>query len=149
MANVLIGGGTGLIGMRLSALLSAKGYQVTHLSRKQNLSAKYPAYQWNIDEKSIDVEAVKQADYIINLAGAGIADKLWSEKRKKVIIDSRVYSTLILKKAIEEHRPNLKAFISASAIGFYGNRGDEVLNEASEAGEEEFLVRSVLEWEDA
>lgn len=150
MANVLIGGGTGMIGMRLSELLAAKGHQVSHLSRNRNMNAKFPAYQWDINAKTIDIEAIKQADYIINLAGAGIADKLWSEKRKKVIIDSRVYSTLILKKAIEEHRPDLKAFISASAIGFYGDRGEEVLTEQSEAGEEEqFLVRSVLEWEDA
>ncbi|MEM6697837.1 MAG: TIGR01777 family oxidoreductase [Bacteroidota bacterium] len=150
MANVLIGGGTGMIGMRLSELLTAKGYQVSHLSRTRNMEATYPAYQWNIEQKSIDEEAVKQADYIINLAGAGIADQLWSEKRKKVIIDSRVYSTLILKKAIEKHRPDLKAFLSASAIGFYGNRGEQILTEESEAGEEEqFLVKSVLEWEDA
>lgn len=149
MANVLIGGGTGMIGIRLSELLAAKGHQVSHLSRTRNMEAKYPAYQWNIEEKTIDEEAVKQADYIINLAGAGIADKLWSEKRKKVIIDSRVYSTLILKKAIEQHRPDLKAFLSASAIGFYGDQGDKILTEQSEVGEEEFLVRSVLEWEDA
>jgi len=150
MANVLIGGGTGMIGMRLSELLTARGHQVSHLSRTRNMEAKFPAYHWDIEAKTIDGEAVKKADYIINLAGAGIADKLWSEKRKKIIIDSRVYSTLILKKAIEEHRPDLKAFLSASAIGFYGNRGEQVLTEQSEAGEEEqFLVRSVLEWEDA
>ncbi|MEM8527106.1 MAG: TIGR01777 family oxidoreductase [Bacteroidota bacterium] len=150
MANVLIGGGTGMIGMRLSELLAAKGHQVSHLSRTRNMEARFPAFQWDINTKTIDEEAVKQADYIINLAGAGIADKLWSEKRKKIIIDSRVYSTLILKKAIEEHRPDLKAFLSASAIGFYGDRGEQVLTEKSEAGEEEqFLVRSVLEWEDS
>lgn len=148
MANVLIGGGTGLIGSRLSELLANKGYQVMHLSRKENLDARFPAYAWDIKNSVIAEKAMKQADYIINLAGAGIADRPWTKARKKVIIDSRVQSTLLLKNAIEQFNPNLKAFISASAIGFYGDRGNEVLTESATTGsKKQFLVESVLEWE--
>jgi len=149
MTNVLIGGGTGLVGMRLSELLKAKGYQVFHLSRRANLNAPFPAYQWDVVNKTIDEEAIKKADYIINLAGAGIADKLWSASRKQLIIDSRVDSTLLIKEAIEKYNPNVKAFLSASAIGYYGNRGDQELDEQAAVGGNEFLVESVVAWEKA
>lgn len=150
MKNVLIGGGTGMIGTRLSELLTEKNYKVAHLSRQENLQARFPAYVWDIKNGKIAEKAVKEADYIINLAGAGIADKPWTAARKKVIIDSRVQSTLLLKNAIEQHNPNLKAFLSASAIGFYGDRGEEELTETSPAGKQsQFLVESVLAWERA
>lgn len=149
MSTILIGGGTGMIGQRLSKLLNQSGHEVLHLSRTQNLSATFPAYEWNLKAKTISEEAVKKADYIINLAGAGIADKPWTAARKKVIIDSRVDSTLLLKKAIESYNPTLKAFLSASAIGYYGDQGNEALTEASNAGTAGFLAESVIEWEKA
>jgi uncharacterized protein (TIGR01777 family) len=149
MTNILIGGGTGLVGMHLSRLLKAKGYQVAHLSRTRNLEAEFPAYHWDTETKEIDTEAVKNADYILNLAGAGIADKPWTESRKQLIIDSRVDSTLLIRDAIQEHRPDLKAFISASAMGYYGNRGEEKLTEEAGAGGDQFLVTSVEAWEAA
>ncbi len=149
MPTVLIGGGTGMIGQRLSELLSEKGYTVFHLSRKQNLSAKYPAYQWNVENGTIDEQAIQKADYIINLAGAGIADKPWTATRKKVITESRTKSTLLLKESVLQYQPNLKAYLSASAIGYYGDRGNEVLTENSEPGETGFLTESTLAWENA
>ncbi|MEM1326263.1 MAG: TIGR01777 family oxidoreductase [Bacteroidota bacterium] len=149
MANVLIGGGTGLVGTHLSRLLKAKNYTVTHLSRTRNLEAEFPAYRWDIEKGEIDKEAVQNADYIINLAGAGIADKLWTESRKQLIISSRVNSTLLLRDAIQQHRPDLSAFLSASAMGYYGNRGEEKLTEDSGAGGDQFLVTSVQAWENA
>lgn len=149
MSTILIAGGTGLVGKHLSKMLQEKGHKVIHLSRSRNLSAQFPAYAWNVSKKSIDQEAVDQADYIVNLAGAGIADDRWTPERKRLIISSRVDSTLLLKEAIGRRSVPPKAFISASAIGFYGNRGDQLLNEDSTMGKDSFLAESVALWENS
>ncbi len=149
MPTILIAGGTGLVGHRLSQLLKAKNYTVLHLSRTKNLNAEFPAYQWDLKKSFIDQEAIEKADFIINLAGTGIADKPWTKARKKLIIDSRVDSTLLLKTYIERKKTPLKAYIAASAVGFYGSRGDQLLTENDPAGSEGFLAESVRIWEEA
>ena len=108
MSNILIAGGTGLLGSRLSQLLKEKGHQVFHLSRKQNLNAEFPAYQWDLNNKTIDEKAMVKADYIINLAGAGVADARWTAARKKLIIDSRVDSARLLKSYIYFYNRGLR-----------------------------------------
>lgn len=148
MQTVLITGGTGLLGNRLSALLTDKGYKVIHLSRKRRLSAKYPAYKWDIEKGEIDEAALQQADYIITLAGAGIADKRWTEKRKQLIIDSRVNGLLLIKQQLAAKNLRPKAIIGASAIGFYGDSGQGVMTENSPSGND-FLAESVRLWEGA
>ena len=147
MPTVLIGGGSGLLGSRLSQLLKERDYEVIHLSRKEDLNKPFPRYKWDLKKGLIDPRAVEKADYVINLAGAGIADKRWSDARKRLIIESRVKSTLLLKEAFAE-RKKLKAFISASAIGYYGDRGTEWLDEKSPAGSG-FLAESTSAWENA
>ncbi|MCF8248199.1 MAG: TIGR01777 family oxidoreductase [Saprospiraceae bacterium] len=147
MPTILIAGGTGLVGNHLSQMLKAAGHEVLHLSRKQNLNAKFPAYAWDLTKKTIEQEAVDRADYIINLAGAGIADQRWTDERKRLIISSRVDSTLLLKAAIERRPTPLKAFISASAVGFYGSRGDNLMAEEDPTGTDSFLAESVAAWE--
>jgi len=147
--TILIGGGTGLVGIRLSEMLSQKGYNVLHLSRKKNLNKKFPAYQWDLKNGTIDDEVIQKADVVINLAGAGIADARWTKNRKKLIIDSRVDSTLLLKNTFEKAGKKLEAFISAAAIGYYGDRGEEMLTEDSEPGSEGFLAESCIAWEKA
>lgn len=149
MSTILIAGGSGLVGTHLSQMLQAAGHKVLHLSRKRNLNAKFPAYAWDLEKKSIEQEAVDKADFIINLAGAGVADKRWTEERKRLIISSRVDSTLLLKAAIERRSSPPKAFISASAIGYYGSRGDNLMTEEDPAGKDSFLAESVSAWEDA
>lgn len=148
MPTVLIGGGSGLVGTRLSNLLTERGYTVIHLSRQANQDARFPTFEWDIENQVIDLEAIRQADYVINLAGAGIADRPWTELRKQLITNSRVDTTRLLIKGLKEaqHRP--KAFLSSAAIGFYGNRGDELVDENSTAGAG-FLTESCLEWESA
>lgn len=148
MPTVLIGGGTGLVGTRLSEILTDRGYTVIHLSRQANQEARFPAFEWDIKNQVIDLNAIRQADYIINLAGAGIAERPWTESRKQLIIDSRVETTRLLIKGLKEaeHRP--KAFLSSAAIGFYGNRGDELVDENSTPGTG-FLTESCLDWENA
>ncbi len=149
MATVLIAGGTGLIGRRLSEMLRIKGHEVLHLSRKRHLEGDFPAYQWNIDEGYIDEEPLLKASHIINLAGAGIADKLWTASRKEAIIHSRVTANRVLKNYIERDEFNIKAYISGSAIGYYGDRDDTVLTEEAAPGDSGFLAESVIQWEQA
>lgn len=148
MQKVLITGGTGLIGSRLSVALMSKGYQVSHLSRKENLKATFPAYKWNIDNGEVDVRALEQADYIVHLAGAGVADKPWTAKRKQLIIDSRVKSGALLQQKLKEIGKRPKAIVCASASGFYGNRSDEKLDESAPKGQG-FLSDVVEKWEAA
>ena len=148
MSRVLIGGGSGLIGHHLSELLAREGYEVCHLSRRKRPDARFPTYQWDVKAQTIDDEAITGADYVINLAGAGIADARWTDKRKKVIINSRTESTRLLKTSFErlEHFP--RAYLSASAVGYYGDRGAQVLHEEDPPGEG-FLSKSCILWENA
>jgi uncharacterized protein len=148
MKNILIAGGTGLIGTHLSQLLKSKGYTVSHLSRRANPNAEFPTYAWQPEKSTFDKKAFDEADAIINLAGAGIADKLWSKKRKQEIIDSRTSGNALIAQYLRSEKHNVKAYISASAIGFYDDRGGELLTETSSAGTG-FLAESTVAWEKA
>lgn len=149
MDKVLITGGTGLIGKRLSFLLQSKGYEVRLLSRNENSSSKYPTFVWDIKKGTIDEKAFKDLDYIIHLAGAGIADKKWSDARKKIIIDSRVESTKLLLKYTRDLKIPLKAFISSSAIGYYGSVTSEITFEENENHGNDFIAEVCRLWENA
>ncbi|MCB0518751.1 MAG: TIGR01777 family protein [Lewinellaceae bacterium] len=149
MPTILIAGGTGLVGLRLSQLLKEKKYDVLHLSRSKDPTAEFPAYQWDLGKGTIDQEAIEKADYIINLAGAGIADKPWTKERKQLIIDSRVDSTQLLKKYIAQQKTPPKAYIAASAVGYYGSRGDQLMKESDPPADKGFLAESVTLWENA
>jgi uncharacterized protein (TIGR01777 family) len=118
MASILISGGTGLVGKHLCKILKEKGHSVAILSRAT--SDNKSIFHWNIKDEYIAPEAIKETDFIIHLAGAGIADKRWTKNRKIDLIDSRVASTNLLFKKVKELNPNLKGFISASGIGYYG-----------------------------
>ena len=124
MATVLITGGTGTIGKRLSAMLVEKGYQVVILTRNvEKAKQQNPAITfagWDVSKGYIDVSAVRKADYIIHLAGANVADGRWTDKRKQEIINSRTQSSALLIKALQENDNKVKAVISASATGWYG-----------------------------
>jgi uncharacterized protein (TIGR01777 family) len=118
MPSVLITGGTGLVGTAVKTLLEGKGYEVILLTRSKT-PIKGQAH-WDINAGTIDSTAIAAADYIIHLAGAGVADKRWSTARKQEILDSRTKSSALLVKALQETRNKVKAVISASAIGWYG-----------------------------
>jgi uncharacterized protein len=124
MATILITGGTGTIGKALTSALLEKNYKVIILSRKisvqQAETTNLSFAQWDINSQQIDKEAISSADYIIHLAGAGVADKRWTKKRKQEIVNSRVKSGELIVKALQEMPNNIKAVISASAIGWYG-----------------------------
>lgn len=123
MATVLITGGTGLVGSRLTQMLVQKGYKVVILTRNPAAHKAQPAVvykHWDVENGVIDGSAVADADYIIHLAGAGVADKRWSKKRKAEIINSRTRSSELLVKSARQYTVRLKAVISASGIGWYG-----------------------------
>ena len=148
MATILITGGTGLVGQRLSRVLKQKGFQVIHLSRKGDLNTTFPAYQWDVNTGTIDKTALEKADYIVHLAGAGVADGTWTQKRKKAIMDSRVKSAALLQQTLKTMDKKPKAVICASASGFYGNRGDAILDESASIGKG-LLAEVVEKWEAA
>jgi len=146
--KVLITGASGLIGPKLIRLLLEKGHQVSVLSRNPHKIKGVNVFQWDIDNQIIDNQAFDGIDTIIHLAGAGIADERWTKARKQLIIDSRVQSTKLLYKGIEETNAPIKTIISASAVGFYGDRADEILTENSSNGTG-FLAECCQEWENA
>jgi uncharacterized protein (TIGR01777 family) len=146
MKTILITGGTGLLGMRISFLLKEQGLNVRHLSRTENLNATYSAYKWDLNAQTIDSKALDGVDGIIHLAGAGIADSRWTKSRKKAILDSRTNSSKLLTKALNDQENQVKVFVSCSAVGYYGNRKDMVLDETSKAGTG-FMSEVCVKWE--
>lgn len=123
MATVLVTGGTGLIGKAVTEILLKSGYDVMILSRKKAMRKDETGVSyawWNVEEGTIDGDAIRKADYIIHLAGANIAGGRWTAKRKQEIVESRRESGNLLVKAIKETDNKIKAVISASAIGWYG-----------------------------
>lgn len=148
MATILIAGGSGLIGDRLSTLLQQQGHQVRHLSRTPDPNHPFPQFYWDTSAETIDEKAFEGVDCLINLAGAGIAEKRWTPGRKKVIIESRTKTNELLKKYIENGACKASSYLSASAIGYYGDRGNTLLTEEMQPGEG-FLAESTLQWEAA
>ncbi len=145
--KILITGASGLIGKELKKHLLKKGYEVNTLSRKNNSQPNN--YIWDVYKGEIDADAFYGIQAIIHLAGEPVVDKKWTDERKKQIIDSRVNSTALLFKTLKS-LPNhqVSTFISASAVGFYGDRGDEILTEESVKGSG-FLAESCILWEQA
>ena len=150
--KVIISGAAGLVGSALCKMLSDNGYEPIILSRKKNSASPYKTIVWDLEKNQIGdgVEEI-EADYVIHLAGAGIAEKKWSENRKAEIISSRVKGANLLAKLIAGMKNKPKAYISAAAIGIYGNRADENLDEFSEIKKDskEFLVQSCIAWENS
>jgi uncharacterized protein (TIGR01777 family) len=131
MSTILITGGTGLIGTALTVLLIEQGHRVILLSRNapaangktgpgQPVQTRLECAHWDPAQGVIDTAAVSQADYIIHLAGAGVADKRWSGKRKRLIETSRVDGCKLIVKTLREQPNKVRAVISSSAIGWYG-----------------------------
>ncbi len=144
MKNILITGGSGLVGKEITKMLEAKGYSVAWMSRS---SQSQKSFLWNVEKHQIEPEAIEWADAIIHLAGTGVAEKRWTAERKKDILESRTQSTQLLYQTIEKANSRPNTFISASAVGFYGfNTGTNLVDENSSAGTD-FLAEVVVAWE--
>lgn len=144
--HILITGGTGLIGNRLSELLIEKGYKVAHLSRSKTGAENIQTYRWDIKKQIIEEGAVENARAIVHLAGASVAGKRWSEDYKETILKSRTDSSYLLYQRLQSSNHSLEAFIASSAIGYYGDTGDKICTEDSPSGED-FLAYVTREWE--
>ncbi|MBB4079854.1 hypothetical protein GGR28_002481 [Lewinella aquimaris] len=148
METVLIGGGSGFVGMHLSRKLRSAGYEVRHLSRTARPGGEFATFVWDVNTDVIDAAAFADVGYVINLAGAGIADERWTQERKKVIIESRTGSTRLLATTMARLGITPKLYLSASAIGYYGDRGEELLTEDAAPGDG-FLSQSCVLWEES
>jgi uncharacterized protein len=147
MKTVLITGGSGLIGKRLSQKLTDKGYRVRLLGRKIHENIVYDQFVWNVAIQSVNDAAFKNCDYIIHLAGANLAEGRWTKSRKEEIVNSRIKSTQLLFNAAMRLKLDLKAFISSSAIGYYGAITTERIFEESDSPADEFIGQLCMQWE--
>ena len=149
MENILITGGRGLIGSYLIKKLQEKGYHVAVLSRSAEKNSDIQTYTWNPDRNEIEKGAVETADFIIHLAGANIVAKRWTGGRKHHIRDSRIKTGRLLFEKIKENKNRLKAFISASAIGYYGAVTSDRIFYESDPPSSDFLGETCRQWEES
>lgn len=145
----MITGGTGLIGSRLIPILKENGHEVVLLSRSEQMHMGCKAYKWDLKKGEIDERAFEGVTSIIHLAGAGIADKRWTESRKKILIDSRVNSARLLLTYVKKKKATLKSFISASGIGYYGTATTERIYTENDPPASEFVAEICVKWEAA
>ena len=153
MQTVGITGGTGFVGHHLTELLKQQGYRVIIFTRDMHKLSRVGDVKysyWCPAERKFDVTYLKELHAVIHLAGAGVADKRWTNKRKKEIVDSRVEGTRFLIERLREHAPACKTLIAASAIGYYGSdkhrpQPGPFVEDASPA--EDFLAQTCVKWE--
>jgi uncharacterized protein len=147
--RILVSGGSGMVGQQLIDSLTYDGHQIIQLVRRAaNPEAKITEFGWDPDHGSFDSRMLGRIDAAIHLGGVSIAGGRWSPERKLLIRESRVRSTRLLSQALAGMHSPPKVLVVASAVGLYGNRGEEPLTEDSEAGEG-FLADTAVRWESA
>ena len=144
--NILISGSHGLVGKALISELTKEGQQIVSLVRHKTDSNS--EIEWHPNQDSIDYERLSGFDVVVHLAGESIASGRWTDEKKRKIRDSRINGTTLLSDALARCFKPPHTFISASAIGYYGNRGDELLSETSAPGND-FLAEVCVAWERA
>lgn len=150
MKTILITGGSGMIGRRLSEILFEKGYNVIWLSRERDLNAEIPQYRWNYQKNEIDKEALEKANVIIHLAGSNLGEGMWTPRKQQNIVDSRVQTTKLLLGTVMMMSKRPEAFISASAVGYYGmHTSNKIYSEEDQPAQNDFLSTTCKEWENA
>ncbi|MGZ3755101.1 MAG: TIGR01777 family oxidoreductase [Mucilaginibacter sp.] len=146
--HILLTGGSGLLGKNLTQLLLSRGYTVSHLSRKAGTDPQVKTFIWDIAKGLIDESCIDGVDTIVHLAGAGIADERWTPERKEELIASRTQSIALIYELLSKKSNGVKSVISASGIGYYSDRGDELLTEDSHPSDD-FLGECCIQWEKA
>ncbi|MEM9022639.1 MAG: TIGR01777 family oxidoreductase [Bacteroidota bacterium] len=147
--RVLITGGTGLVGRSLIPMLLERGYQVACLSRSARKNDRVDYFQWNVDTGYLEEGALEGVQAIIHLAGANVGEKRWTAQRKREILDSRVKAIALLADKVNASQQRLEAFISASAIGYYGFRTSDHVFTENDAPGTGFLTDVCVAWEGA
>lgn len=142
--KIAVTGSTGLVGTALVPALEKAGHEVVQLVRKKGV----PGIYWNPETGDIDVAGLEGIEGVIHLAGESIAARRWDAEEKRKIRESRVQGTSLLARALAGLKRPPAVLISASAVGYYGNRGDEVLREESPSGAG-FLAEVCRDWEAA
>lgn len=149
--TILITGGTGLVGKKLVQHLLDKGYTIHLLVRRiknDNRGERLKQFAWDIYKRQIDKHCLTDVDAIIHLAGEEIARKRWTTDRKRQIIESRTESIRMIYDLMRKNKNQVEHVISASAVGYYGDRGEELLNENS-LPSKDFLAETCIVWEEA
>lgn len=154
MAKVLITGGSGLLGNAISNILLKNNYEVVWLSREAGTKTMSYAqiikkYKWDVEKQFIDEAAFENVEQIIHLAGAGIADKKWTDAYKNEIINSRIKSSELLFNYITKLNVPIKTFVGASAVGYYGAIQSEKLITEEERPYTDFLAQACIAWENS
>jgi uncharacterized protein len=142
--KVAITGASGLIGNALVRVLRANGHEVRRLVRHDPQAADQS--RWNPDQHEIDDAVLDEIEAVIHLAGVGVGDKRWSDSHKRAVLQSRVDGTTTIAEAVARNSDHVRVLLSASAVGWYGERGDAILDEADPAGTG-FLADVVERWE--
>jgi uncharacterized protein len=146
MDKILITGGSGLVGTRLTEMLTDKGYSVAHLGRSERIS-EIPIFIWDPKSQMIDASALTGVDTIIHLAGANVGGKPWTARRKQEILESRTRSTRLLYDFLKSNKHGVRNFISASAVGYYGFDTDGKVHYENDPPGDGFLAEVVKQWE--
>ncbi len=149
MAIILITGISGLVGSALAKHLQAKGHTVKGLSRNAGVINGISYYKCNVETNEIDTNAFTNINHIVHLAGAGIADKAWTEKRKHEIITSRTQSTQLISDTLKRLNIKLNSFVGASAIGAYGLKTSEHIYTENERETDDFFGETCKLWEES
>jgi len=145
--RIIISGASGLIGTRLAAFLGEQGHRVDRLGRSAPRAGSTDI-RWDPARGEIEAGKLEAADAVVNLAGENIGQKRWTEVRKRAILESRVSSTRLLSETIARLKKPPRVLVSASAVGYYGDRGEEKLTEESQPGQG-FLAEVCRAWESA
>jgi hypothetical protein len=148
-SSVLITGGRGLIGRYLTSALLNEGYKVSHLSRKANQFGKVRVFRWDPEKGILDPIIFSGVDTIVHLAGANIGEKRWTERRKTEITNSRVDSAKLIHEVLIKNKIPIKAFITASGVGYYGSVTSEKIYDEEDSAEGDFLGSTCRLWEEA
>jgi uncharacterized protein len=143
--KILISGASGLVGTALTGALRAEGHTVAHFVRPGSAQAEGDV-RWDPDKALVDLTAMEAAHAVVCLNGASIAGGRWTKARKQVLSDSRIHPVRLLVQSFERLKQKPRVFLCASAIGYYGSRGDEILTEASSGGTD-FLSELCRQWQ--
>ncbi|MEZ5012494.1 MAG: TIGR01777 family oxidoreductase, partial [Bacteroidales bacterium] len=147
--TVLVTGGSGMVGRRLTLLLNNRGYSVRVLSRKKVLIPGANVFTWDYGSHFIEPGALTGVSHIIHLAGESIGNGRWTASRKREIVDSRVLSANLLFEKVRDEGLKLKSFISSSATGYYGAVTSDIIFEETDLPGRDFAASTCVSWEDS